>query len=417
MLPFPLFLALKYLRPKRSFASAIPVITLCGVMLGVAILMIVLAVMTGFGDVWHDKILSFKPHITIRCRGGDIPDPDPLCEAVAAVPGVQSVCPGIVFPAMIRPSDGGDPVSVTVLGIDPERPSILRNAEDHLVAGRFDVAEDRAIIGSDLARRLFRIPVEYLPAVPGHKFLCYSPLNLRSAEDLYFPEEVVISGVYDMGMRDFDEGIAICSLGMARDLLGMDGGAQFLQVQTTDPEQAHAVAEAIIGVLGNFYVASTWEQEDQVLFNALRTEKTMMFILLAFIAVVAAFCVTNTLIVITLQKTKEIGLMKALGFSAGRIRGAFVLSGLLQCIVGEALGIGLGSLVLHNLQNIVAFLDRCGIQVFQKSVYGLAEIPWRIVPSDVGAVVGIVFVFCFLASFLPASLAARLDPVKAIQQE
>ena len=410
-MPFPLYLALAYLRPRRRFASAIPVITVLGVMLGVAILMIVLAVMTGFGDVWREKILSFKPHVTVYARTPDgvVRDPEGVCRAAEAIPGVVGACPAVAFPAMLRTEDGGDPVAVTVVGIDPDRPSILDNAASNLVAGLFDPREDRALLGKGLARRLW--------TGPGGRLLCYSPLNLKSAEELYFPEELEVAGVYDMGMAEFDDGMAVCSLGMARDIMGMDGGARLVQVQVAEPERAHEQAAALRAALGPFYHVATWQDEDKVLFDALRTEKTMMFILLAFIAVVAAFCVTNTLIVITIQKTREIGLMKALGFSAGRIRAAFVLNGLVQCLAGEALGAGLGSLVLHNLQNLVALLARHGIEVFPKEVYGLAQIPWRIVGSDVAAVLGTVFLFCFAASFLPAWLAARLDPVQAINQE
>ena len=410
-MPFPLYLAFAYLRPRRSFASAIPVITVLGVMLGVAILMIVLAVMTGFGDVWREKILSFKPHVTIYADAPDgvIADPEAVCRAAESVPGVVSACPAILFPAMVRTDDARDPVAVTVVGIDPDRPSILGNAASHLVAGVFDPSEDRALVGRDLARRLW--------TGPGGRFLCYSPLNLRSADELYFPEELRVAGVYDMGMAEFDDGMVVCSLGMARDLMGMDGGARLVQVQVAEPELAHVQAAALRDALGPLYRVETWQDADKVLFNALRTEKTMMFILLAFIAVVAAFCVTNTLIVITIQKTREIGLLKALGFSAGQIRSAFVLGGLVQCVAGEALGYGLGWLVLHNLQRLVAWLASCGVEVFPKSVYGLAEIPWRIVPTDVASVLLTVFAFCFAASFLPAWLAARLDPVKAINQE
>ena len=108
---------------------------------------------------------------------------------------------------------------------------------------------------------------------------------------------------------------------------------------------------------------------------------------------------------------------RALGFSAGRIRASFVVGGLLQCVAGEALGAALGVLVLHNLQRLVALLAGFGVEVFPKAVYGLAEIPWRIVPGDVAAVVATVFAFCFAAAFLPAYLASRLDPVKALNQK
>ena len=125
MLPFPLFLALKYLQPKRSFASVIPIITVIGVSLGVAILMIVLAVMTGFGDVWKEKILSFKPHITVYHYTGYINDVDTACDKIAAVEGVVTVCPTITTPVMIRYRDDLDPITATVIGIDPSRGSIL----------------------------------------------------------------------------------------------------------------------------------------------------------------------------------------------------------------------------------------------------------------------------------------------------
>ena len=411
MVPFPLFLAGRYLRPKRSFSSVIPVVTVLGVMLGVAILMIVLAVMTGFGDVWRDRILSFSPHVVVYGRYGDIEDADALADRIAAMPGVEGACPAIAFPAMLREDarGGGDPVTVTVLGIDPDRRSVVANAAGKIVAGAYDVHEDRALVGRSLANRL--------GARPGSRFLCYSPLNLKSADELYFPEEVEVAGVFDMGLAKFDDGLLVCSLGLARDLMGMDGGARMVQVQVADPNLAWRAADEIEETFAPWVVATTWMQEDQALFNALRTEKTMMFILLAFIAIVAAFCVTNTLLVITIQKTKEIGLMKALGFSGGQIKAAFVLHGLVQCVLGELLGLGLGWLVLRNLQRLVRLLSSWGWDVFPESVYGLPELPWRIVGSDVAAVVGIVFVFCLAASFLPAWLAARLDPVKAINQE
>ena len=230
MVPFPLFLAARYLRPKRSFSSVIPVVTVLGITLGVAILMIVLAVMTGFGDVWRDRILSFSPHVVVQGRYGDIRDADALCDRLSKMPGVESACPAIMFPAMLRGDRGGDPVTVTVLGIDPDRPSVVANAAGRIVSGAYDVLEDRTIVGRELAWRL--------GARPGSRFLCYSPLNLKSADELYFPEEVEISGVFDMGLAKFDDGLLVCSLGMARDLMGMDGGARMVQLQVADPNRA-----------------------------------------------------------------------------------------------------------------------------------------------------------------------------------
>jgi len=409
MLPFPLFLALKYLQPKRNFASIIPVITILGVSLGVAILIIVLAVMTGFGDAWKEKILSFKPHITVHHYSGAIENTDTVCDIIAAVEGVETVSPTIMTPVMIGTGDDRTPITATVIGIDPARGSILSHLESNIIEGTYNIEGNKVLIGIDLATRL-GIPL-------GEEFLCYSPLNLKSADELYLPEELNLTGIYNMGMRDYDDFIVITSLGLARDIVGADSGAQMIHVQITDPEKAWQEAADIRAALGRQYRVSTWYEEDRTLFEALRTEKTMMFILLAFIAIVAAFCVTNTLIVITIQKTGEIGLLKALGFSGFQMKAAFLLNGLIQCVVGELLGIGLGYLVLANLQNIVAGLARVGVEVFPKAIYGLAEIPWRIVPSDLAAVFGTVFLFCAAASYLPAWRAANMNPVQAINQE
>jgi lipoprotein-releasing system permease protein len=232
--------------------------------------------------------------------------------------------------------------------------------------------------------------------------------------EFFLPEEMTVAGVYWTGMKDYDEPFAICSIGMAREITGVDGGATIIQAQLDDPMSAWRERAAISNALGRAFSVSTWQEEDKVLFDALRTEKTMMFILLAFVAVVAAFCVTNTLILIVTQKTNEIGLLKALGFSNRQIEAAFVLNGMIQCVAGEVLGLVLGWTVLRNIKHLINWLAGLGIEVFPAEIYGLDEFPWRIVPSDVIAVTGMVFVFSVLAAYIPAWRAARLDPVKAI---
>ena len=405
-MPFPLFLALKYLRPRRDFASVIPIITTLGVSLGVAILMIVLAVMTGFGDAWNEKILGFKPHIAIYHYDGLIAEPEAVSDKILAIPGVKSACPAILSPVMVRCHENADPAQITIIGIDPDRESILSQLHKNIVSGIYDISEDRVIIGSDLARRI--------DARVGSTILCYSPLNLNTSNELHLPEEMIVAGIYDTGMSDYDSSFLICSIGMAREVSGANTGARLIQAQLDNPQTAWVEAEAIQKLLGPMFIVNKWQDEDRMLFEALRTEKTMMFILLAFIAIVAAFCVTNTLIVITIQKTREIGLLKALGFSGAKIKSAFVLNGLIQCAAGEILGLALGWTVLTNLQNLVKFLATLGIEVFPKSIYGLAEIPWRVIPTDIVSVLVTVFVFCVLAAYIPATRAARLDPVKAI---
>jgi lipoprotein-releasing system permease protein len=154
-----------------------------------------------------------------------------------------------------------------------------------------------------------------------------------------------------------------------------------------------------------------------MLFTVLSNEKSMMFILLVFITIVAIFCVTNTLIVITVQKTNEIGLLKALGFPSRRIMAAFVWHGWIQCLVGTVAGIGVGLLVLNNLQGMVDWLNSVNVPVFPKDIYQFSRIPWEVSYVEVAKISAMVMIFCTLSSILPAWRAARMDPVEALRHE
>jgi len=246
--------------------------------------------------------------------------------------------------------------------------------------------------------------------------LVYSPLNLMSKDELYLPLELEVTGIFTMGMYAYDSVFIFTSLDVARDLIGKTSGAMSIQIQVKNPETVRDVAAVLRQKLGYAYRVQTWQEIDKVLFDALRTEKTMMFVLLVFITIVAVFCVTNTLIVITVQKTHEIGLLKALGFSSRQLLMAFLLHGQIQCLVGTCLGVLSGWAVLRNLNGIVKWLTKWNIEVFPPEIYQFSEIPWQIVPQDVLITVASVYVFCALASLVPAWRAARMNPVDALRE-
>ena len=405
---FPLYLARRYLRPRRSGVSVVAVIAVVGILLGVAVQMIVMAVMTGYGDLWNEKILSFKPHVTVQHSSGLVTDLDAVERALReASPAVVSVCPAAQTPVMVRL---GDRIRTPVaIGFDPDRPGIVDTVRTHMLAGRFDIADRRCVLGSGLAYAL--------GAAIGDRILVYSPLNLSNPDELYLPEELTVAGVFDMGMRDYDDAFLLASLDVVLDLLGEFGGAQALQVQVDNPYEVYPPALAMARALGPDYRVQTWQQADAVLFGALQTEKTMMFVLLVVISVVAVFCVVNTLIVVTLKKTREIGLLKAIGFSRAKILAVFVVMGQAQCVAGTLLGVLCGWGFLRHLNDIVAFLARHGRDVFPKEIYMFSDMPWKIVPHDLLLTVLSVHLFCLLASLVPAWRAARLDPVVALRQE
>jgi lipoprotein-releasing system permease protein len=408
-MPFSLFLALRYLRPSRSFVSVVTVISVVGVLLGVAILVIVLSVMTGFDDMWREKILSFKPHLTVHSRFGQIDDEEGLARRIERVPGVKAVS-GAAETRVLMQARGCTAAPV-VIGLSPERAAGISkvSATNYTSIGVFDVEGNKVVVGRDMALAM--------GLHVGDKALLYSALNAVSRDEMYLPEEVVIAGIFDMGMRDFDSGFIIGSLDLARELTGLKKGAHSMYVMTDDPFLFDRYAVSLEAALGDGYEVRTWKEIDTLLFNALSNEKTMMFVLLVFITIVAIFCVTNTLIVISVQKTGEIGLLKALGFPRGRIMAAFVLHGWIQCLAGTVLGIASGLLVLHNLKAIVRGLSMIRIDVFPKAIYGLDEIPWKASGAEILQVALVVMAFCTIASFLPARRAARLDPVEALRNE
>ena len=408
-MPFSIFLALKYLKPKRSVTSVITCVSVLGVLLGVAVVIIVRAVMTGFGDLWQEKILDFKPHVTLSTWGGGraIEDEEELTTRLEAIEGVMSVTPQIDTRIMLE--HRGRIAAPIILGVAPDR--FEKAYKVGLPrAGIYDLTGDSIVLGVDLARSL--------GVWIGDEVTVYSPKTLVSRDEIFLPLKWKVTGIFSSGQRDYDSGFCVASLVNVRELMGMEKGVLAVHVRTEEPANAQVfekVCDKISAVAESCRIV-TWRQADRELFNALAVEKNMTAVLLMLITVVALFCVMNTLLVLTVQKTPEIGLLKALGFPKRKIMGAFVVHGLVQVTAGTVLGLGAAFAVLANLQNLVEKLAHFGIEVFPKSVYGLDSIPYRLMTSDIVWVVVVVYVFGLLAALVPAFLAASKNPVEALSK-
>jgi len=221
-----------------------------------------------------------------------------------------------------------------------------------------------------------------------------------------------------VGMWELDVGYVLTSLEMARSLYNIEYGVHSIQVMTDDPFLAPEVAMHIHEAMGAGYFPRTWMEMNSQIFAALRVEKNMMFFLLAFIAIVAAFSITNTLITLTVQKTRDIGLLKSLGFGNGGITGIFFWLGFIQGIIGNAMGVGLGMLVLKYRNELLNFMSsEFSLELLPPELYQLSQLPSHTTMTDLSIVCGLVLVFCTLSGLVPAMHAARMEPVDALRYE
>ena len=236
-MPFSFFLALKYLKPKRSVTSVITCVSVLGVLLGVAAVIIVRAVMTGFGDLWEQKILDFKPHVTLSAAygtGNVIRGEDELVEKLAALPGVTSAMPEIDTRIMLEYR--GRVAAPVVLGVDPDR---FQNAYRIGAprAGDYDFESDSIVLGIDLARQL--------GCWVGDMVTVYSPKTLVSRDEIYLPLKWKVTGIFSSGQRDYDSGFSVCSLANARELMGLEHGVFAIHLRTTEPSNAPVFDELV----------------------------------------------------------------------------------------------------------------------------------------------------------------------------
>ncbi len=424
--PFSLFLALRYLKPKRTFVSVITLISVIGVTLGIMVLILVMSVMTGFERELQAKVLGFEPHVVVM--GGVLRDWQRIEEEVAGLPDVKAVAPFVQGPVIVEfANQRKTPI---MRGIDPEKERNLTQIGEYIVAGEFDLNGDNCVVGADFAR-------DYGMMV-GDVLTVYSPenveavlakldsmetdggseqANLEEVKQLISPTELTVAGIFQSGRYAYDSQYMFVPLYVGQEIYGLEGDVHGLGVEATSPFQAEQVKREVMETIGPVVNALTWVDLNKQLFEAIAMERTVMFFLLMFIVLVAAFGIMNTLITVTVQKTREIGIIKALGARTWQIMGVFLAQGMVVGFFGAITGLASGIVMIQFRNDLLRFLGSIGIEVFPASVYQFQEIPAAVVPSDVAIICVSAFVICSLAALVPAYAAARLDPVKALRYE
>ncbi len=416
-LPVELFLALRYLRPRRTFVSVITVLSFMGVTLGVMVLIVVLSVMAGFRQRLDDKIIGFNAHITVAMADGAVLyDADKAVAIIKQQPEILAAGTFIRGPVLIRHGGKISPAyikSVPQEGDDPVLP-----LKKFLKTGEYELRGDSVIVGSEWSKRN--------SALPGDEVEIYGPALLNAIAQqqpgknlvIPSPDTPIIRGIFETGQYDYDLNFLLVSTEMAQHLYGLGDGVHGIAVRIKDPSQAERVKEHLNDVLPPMLRARTWMDDNRDLFNAIATERVVMTFILFFVMLVAAFGLCSTLITITVQKSREIGLMKALGANDLQVCGVFLFHGIVVGIVGAISGTAFGLLLLHYRNPFRNFLmSTCRIEVFPSSVYGLPEIPAVINPVNVMLIAISAIVICVLAALIPALSAAKLAPARALRYE
>lgn len=420
-LPFELSLALRYLRPKRTFVSVITLISIIGVMLGVAVLIIVIAVMSGFDREWRERILSFNAHLKIVKTESTMPNYALAMSLVATNPNVKGVAPYVLGQVLVKsqPATGDAMIRGPVLrGIDPRHEPNVSVLPKSIVSGKFDLRGKGVVIGTEFARDM-RLSV-------GDHLAVYSPRSLEKMEkarnradaEAILPEDFEVRGLFDVGFNDFNYLMIVTSLENAQELYGLDNAVHGLYVMLHDPFKVNEVRGQLERALGPEYHGLTWMEENSQIFGALATEKTMMYVILFIVMIVASFAIVNSEITFAVNKMKEIGLLKALGAYNRQVMVIFLSHSMGVGVFGVGLGLLLGRVALAYMNNLLnAIRNLAHVDLLPAGIYQIHELPYLLLPMDVAIICGGGFLICVLAGFLPAWKAARLAPVEALRNE
>ncbi|NVM20634.1 MAG: lipoprotein-releasing ABC transporter permease subunit [Desulfobacterales bacterium] len=418
---FEFFVGLRYLRAKRkqAFISINTLISVAGVMLGVMAMVVVLAVMTGFGADIKSKILGMNAHVRVMSFGGKLRQYEEIIKRVEAVDGVQAAAPFIHSQVMLRSSSY---VSGAVLrGIDPLRAGRVLDLEKNMKGSWLQALEGveepqnekpagaavhpGIIIGKELARMLM--------ANPGDELYVVSPfggsLTPIGARVPYMKKFRVI-GIFDSGMYDYDASFAYISIESAQQLLRRGHSVDGIEAKVDDIYRVDKTSDAILDALGHGYWTQDWMQMNKNFFSALKLEKTVMFIILVLIILVAAFNIVSTLIMMVMDKTKDIAILKSMGATAKSIMKIFMLDGLIIGVSGTVLGLAGGGVLCY-------LLKRYEFVKLPSDVYYISTLPVRVQVLDVALVALSAIAISFLATLYPSYQASRLDPATAIRYE
>ncbi|MGB2832725.1 MAG: lipoprotein-releasing ABC transporter permease subunit [Methylotenera sp.] len=415
-LPFELFVGWRYTRAKRKnhFTSFISITSMVGIALGVAVLIIVLSVMNGFGTELRNRILGVASHMQITGMNGNLSNWQTVVQQAKTVPQVKTAAPYVMGQGML--SFGQYAQGTLVRGVVPAQEVQVAELGNKMKFGKLEdlrAGEFGIVLGIDLAR--------YLGAEVGDKIMLMTP-NGQATPAGMVPrmKQFKLVGVFEMDMKEYDGNLALIHIEDAAKLYRLGDDVSGVRLKLDDPFHATEVSPLLTSALSgqqNFYI-SDWVDENPNFFAALKMEKRVMFIIMALVVAVAAFNIVSTLIMAVTDKRADIAIMRTLGASPSSIMQIFVVQGALIGVIGTLAGVVLGVLIAWNIDVIVPFIEHLfGVQFLDKDVYMITAVPSQLLWSDVIVITFTSFALSLLATLYPSWKAAKMNPAEALRYE
>jgi lipoprotein-releasing system permease protein len=409
-IPFELHVALRYLlaRRKQARIGVISTMSALGVAVGVAAVIIALALMTGLQQEVRERILGSSPHLYVWKQGG-ITDYRAEAEKMRALPRVIGAAPAILTGALVSSAHADEGVYLTIKGIDPGLETGVTDLGRSMVQGSVAALAEqpegelgRILLGADAAAKL-QVQVGDIVSV-------LTPFGTMTPRGLdYVPKRLEVAGLFRLGLYEFDTSFGFAAIPVAQRLAGRDD-VQLMQLRVDDMWVAPEVADRVPEALGLEYIPDDWQDMNGSLFAALWLEKVAISLAIGLIVFVAALNIVASLILIVMEKHRDIAILKTMGTSARSVTAIFVLQGLIIGVVGTAAGAALGVA-------IAMLADHYQLISVPADVYQVTHMPFTVMPVDLTLVVlGAVFV-CFVATIYPSRQAAKLDPAQALRYE
>lgn len=411
---YELLVGWRYTRAKRRnhFISFISLTSMLGIALGVAALIVVLSVMNGFQKELRARILGVASHVQITGVNNQLDEWQAVAKEASAHPRVVAAAPFVNAQAML--SSGGGVRGTVVRGIVPQLEDKVAEIGAHMAAGSLDAlapGEFRIVLGSELARAL--------GAVTGDKIVLIAPQGLVTpAGILPRLKQFTVSGIFEVGMFEYDSGLALVHLEDAQKLYRMEDRVSGVRLKLDDLFRSREVTRDLMTRLrGDIYI-SDWTRSHANFFRAVQIEKNVMFIILLLIVAVAAFNIVSTLVMAVTDKQPDIAILRTLGASPGGIMKIFIVQGVLIGVIGTLIGVAGGVVLALNIDVVVPFLERLfNMQFLSREVYYISELPSDLQRGDVLVITLVSLGLSLVATLYPSWRASRVNPAEALRYE